>query len=332
MRSRGGVVNVAGFAGLRPETVRRMAQQLLFGLHILPLSPNVRGALLMTGAMASFTINDTFLKLLGADLPLFQILFLRSVGVVVLLGALAVYTGAFRFPSSSRDRWLILIRSVAEAAAAWFFITALFNMPIANVSAILQALPLTVTLAAAIFLKEPVGWRRFLAIGVGFVGVTLIVRPGAEGFTVDSLLAVASVLCVTVRDLTARQLSPEVPTMTVALGTAVIVGVFAGVGSLFVDWAPVTPKHWNYLSAAILMVLCGYIFSVMAMRVGEIGAVAPFRYASLIVALVAGYFVFGDWPDGVTMIGAAIVVATGLFTLWRERSIRRRAPVPLRIR
>ncbi len=286
----------------------------------------------MTGAMTAFTINDTFLKLLGADLPLFQILFLRSVGVIVLLGSFAWATGSFRWPERASDRRLILIRAVAEAAAAWFFITALFNMPIANLSAILQALPLTVTLAAALFMGEHVGWRRFTAILVGFIGVFLIVRPGPEGFTIDSLYGVASVLCVTVRDLVVRRMSPDVKSMTVALGTVIIVGIFAGVGAMFVDWQPVAPVHWAWLAGTVVTVLGGYIFSVSAMRVGEIGAVAPFRYTSLLVALIAGYFVFGDWPDEVTLIGASIVVATGLFTLWRERHMHRSGPVPLRIR
>lgn len=286
----------------------------------------------MTGSMAAFTVNDTFLKLMGTDLPLFQILLLRAAAVSVLLGAFALYRGAFRWPASARDRWLILIRSVAEAGAAWFFITALFHMPIANVSAILQALPLTVTLAAAMFLGEPVGWRRLSAIVVGFAGVYLIVRPGSDGFTTDSIFAIASVVCVTIRDLAARRLSRDVASMTVALATAVFVGCFAAVGAIFVDWQPMTSTHWGYMSGAVVFVLCGYVFSVMAMRVGDIGAVAPFRYASLLVALVLGFLVFGDWPDRITLIGAGIVVATGLFTLWRERGRRHMGPVPLRIR
>lgn len=283
-------------------------------------SANLRGALFMTGSMAAFTVNDTFLKLLGDDgLPLFQIMLLRAIGVAFLLGGYAVVTRSIRMPSNPRDRWLILVRSIAEAAAAWFFITALFNMPIANVSAILQALPLAVTLAAALFLKEPVGWRRFLAIAIGFIGVYLIVRPGGADFTIDSLYAIASVVCVTIRDLAVRRLSPVVPSMTVAMATAVTVGIFAAAGAAFVDWQPMGATHWAWLSAAIVMVLAGYIFSVSAMRVGEIGAVAPFRYTSLVVALITGWFVFGDWPDNLTMLGASIVVATGLFTLWRER-------------
>lgn len=286
----------------------------------------------MSGSMAGFTVNDTFLKLLGADLPLFQIMVLRAIGVSLLLGGIAVASGSFRLPSSRCDRWMIFIRSIAEAGAAWFFITALFHMPIANVTAILQALPLTVTLAAAIFLKEPVGWRRFLAIGIGFIGVYLIVRPGGSDFSIDSLYAIASVVCVTIRDLAVRRLSKEVRSMTVALATAIIVGLFAAVGSAFVEWKPMGGLHFAWLSCSVVMVLFGYLFSVMSMRIGDIGAVAPFRYASLIVALIAGYFVFGDWPDNLTILGAMIVVATGLFTLWRERGIVDRGPVPLRIR
>ena len=120
--------------------------------------------------------------------------------------------------------------------------------------------------------------------------------------------------------------------MTVALSTAVVVGLFAATGSLFVDWQPMELTHWGYMGGAVTTVIGGYVFSVMAMRIGDIGAVAPFRYSSLIVALLTGYFVFGDWPDQVTLVGAAIVVATGLFTLWRERRSMTAGPVPLRIR
>ena len=288
-----------------------------------PLSANLRGALLMTGAMTAFTINDTFLKLLGTHLPFFQIVFLRSIATSVFLFYLAQRSGALKVHLSRNDRKLIAIRTVAEAAAAWLFITALFNMPLANVSAILQALPLTVTLAAALFLGEPVGWKRFTAIGIGFVGVFLIVRPGTEGFTIYSLYALASVACVTVRDLSARRLSHDAPSLSVALATAVGVLIFSGIGAIFTDWQPMDLRDWLWLGAAVAAVVGGYLFSVMAMRVGEIGFVAPFRYTSLVVALVLGFAIFGEFPRAITLVGAAIVIGTGLFTLWRERALRR---------
>ena len=287
------------------------------------LTENIQGAALMTASMSAFTINDAFLKLLGVELPFFQILFLRSIGVVLLFAAMLRIRGGFSMPPSRRDRLLIGVRCLAEIGAAYFFITALFHMPLANVSAILQSLPLAVTLGAALFLGEPVGWRRFMAIAVGFAGVMLIVRPGGSDFTLHSLYAVGAVFCVTVRDLAARRLSYEVSSITVAFAAAVAVLMFTGIGAVFTEWKPMTSTHWVWLAASTIFILGGYLFSVMAMRVGEIGAVAPFRYSSLVVALILGLVVFGDWPDNLTLTGAAIVVSMGLFTLWRETRMRR---------
>ena len=286
----------------------------------MALTSNMRGAAFMTGSMTAFTVNDAFLKLLGTELPFFQILFMRSLGVVLLMGLLAQRAGALGFGIAGPDKKLIALRCLSEVGAAWFFISALFHLPIANVTAIIQALPLTVTLGAALVLKEPVGWRRFAAIGVGFIGVWLIVRPGTESFDIYSLYAIAAVACVTVRDLCARKVSSDVPSLTIAFITGVAVLTFSATGAAFTEWQPVSTGNWAYLTCSIIAILGGYLFSVSAMRIGEIGFVAQFRYTSLLVALVLGLVVFGDWPDGLTLLGAAIVVASGLFTLWRERA------------
>lgn len=295
-------------------------------------SANMQGALLMMAAMTAFTINDAFLKLLGTDLPFFQVIFTRSAFVVAILLVLAGRKGAIWPDVTRRDRWLVFWRSAAEAVAAYMFILALFHMPIANVSAILQALPLTVTLAAALFLGEPVGWRRFLAIGIGFIGVLLIVRPGTEGFTVYSLYALGAVAAVTVRDLTARQLSAKVPSLFVALAAGSAVLIFSGVGAVFGEWEAMNATEWMWMAGSVVTMIGAYLASVMSMRVGEIGVVAPFRYTSLVVAIILGVLVFGDWPDTVTFVGAGVVMGTGLFTLWRERHQTHHAPVPLRPR
>lgn len=286
----------------------------------------------MVGSMTAFTVNDAILKLLSVDLPFFQILFLRSLGVVTLMGILAHRAGALSFHISGPDKKLIALRSLAEVGAAWFFLSALFHLPIANVTAIIQALPLTVTLGAALVLNEPVGWRRLAAIGVGFIGVWLIVRPGTDSFDVYSLYAVAAVACVTVRDLCARRVSNSVTSLTIAFITGAAVLAFSATGAALVDWKPITIGNWLLLAGAIIAILGGYLFSVSAMRVGEVGFVAQFRYTSLLVALILGLVIFGDWPDGLTLLGAAIVVASGLFTLWRERERTDKAPVPGRIR
>lgn len=273
----------------------------------------------MVASMTAFTVNDTFVKLLGQDVPFFQFLVLRSIGAVVLMVLLARHLGSVQWPRLARDRWLIAIRSVAEVVAAYLFLTALIHMPIANVTAILQALPLTVTLGAALFLGEEVGWRRFAAIGIGLVGVFLIVRPGSDGFSIYSVYVLLAVVAVTIRDLAARRLSSDVTSFTVALAGAGCILSFSAVGAVGTVWVAMSAIGWLWLAGSVVTIIGGYLFSVSAMRSGEIGFVAPFRYTSLLVALILGLLVFGEWPDHITLLGAAIVVATGLFTLWRER-------------
>ncbi len=292
---------------------------------MMALNDNMRGALLMVGSMTAFTVNDVFIKLLGGDMPLFQILLLRGIGVVFFLGLLTVWMGQLHARFARRDWGLILLRAAAEAASVWCFMTALFSMDLANLSAILQALPLTVTLAGMLVFRERVGWRRMVAIVIGFCGVLLIIRPGPDGFTDGALFGSLAVVGVTVRDLAARRLSADVPSLMVSFVAAVAVLLFAGVGAATSPWVPVTTLHWAYLAGAMVFIIAGYILSVATMRVGDIGFVAPFRYTSLVVALILGALVFGTFPDGLTLLGAAIVVGMGMFTLLREWQLRRRA-------
>ena len=287
------------------------------------MTPNVWGAGLMMASMACFTLNDTLVKLTDGALPLGQLLTLRGVFSVLLIYVLARSLGGVRLDLGRRNWGLVGLRSVAEIGAAYFFITALLNLPLANVTAILQVLPLTVTLGAAMVFREAVGWRRALAIAVGFCGMLLIVRPGPEGLSIWSLYAVMAVVCVTVRDLATRKLSVDVPGMTVTLAAAVAVLVFFGLYSTGETWQPVTPKLWLLLVGASILIFGGYYFSVQVMRTGEISFIAPFRYTGLIWALVLGWFVFGDWPSALTLLGAAIVVGMGLFSLYRERQLAR---------
>lgn len=288
------------------------------------MSPNTFGALLMMASMASFTLNDTLIKMTDGAVPLGQMLFLRGAVSVLLIVLFARWLGRISFAVGGADWLRIAVRSGAEIGAAYFFISALLNMPIANVTAILQALPLTVAVAAAVFLGEPLGWRRMVAIGVGFAGVLLIIRPGAEGFSVWSLYALCAVICVTVRDLATRRLSASVPTMTVTLVAAVTITLFFGAVSTTEPWVRLTPRLVALIGGAALLIIGAYWFSVQVMRQGDIGFIAPFRYTGLVFALILGLVVFGDWPDTLTLTGAGIVVATGLFTLYRERRLSRR--------
>jgi len=294
-----------------------------------PISDNTRGALLMMGGMCAYTANDAFMKALSDEIPLFEAVLWRGIGAIICLLIMCRMMGQLRFDLPRREWGLIVLRSLGEVAGTYFFLTALFNMPIANVSAILQSLPLAVSLSATVFLGEPLGWRRMAAISVGFAGVLLIIQPGGSDFNLFSLYALAAVACVTLRDVVVRRMSRDVPSIFVALIAAVGVTLLGGVGSLFTESVAFTPKATLQLLGATAFLIFGYIFSVTAMRWGEISFVAPFRYTSLIVAMILGVVVFGEWPNFLTMIGAMIVVATGLFTLYRESRNRvRRVPVP----
>ncbi|MEL6296615.1 MAG: DMT family transporter [Pseudomonadota bacterium] len=286
------------------------------------MSPNIRGAFLMMASMASFTLNDVCIKATGGALPLFQLLTLRGILATALILGLVRAMGGLDLRIGRQDWVLIGIRSAAEVGAAFFFITALLKMPLANVTAILQVLPLTVTLGAALLFREAVGWRRFAAILFGFVGVVLILRPGPEGFNVFALYALGAVLCVTVRDLTTRRMSADVPSMTVTLAASVGVLVFSAIATVATEeWAPLDTRLALLVAGSSFLIIGGYLFSVLVMRTGDISFIAPFRYTGLLWALLLGWAVFGHWPDPLTLLGAGIVVASGLFTLYRERLV-----------
>jgi drug/metabolite transporter (DMT)-like permease len=287
------------------------------------LSDNARGALFMSVGMAAFVLNDTLMKLVSGDLPLFQAIFMRGVLTTLAFVLIAWRMGALRLPELNGDRRLVAIRVFAECGATFFFLTALFNMPLATLTAILQVAPLTITLAGALFLREPVGWKRLLAILIGFLGVLLIVKPGADGFDLHALYALTAVGFVTLRDLVTRRMPRTVPSMLVALATAGGVTVFAAFGTLTEDWVRPAQTSWYFLAGAVVCVLMGYLMNIVAMRVGELGAVSPFRYTGLVWALLLGLLVFGDWPGRLTMVGAALIVGTGIFTLYREQRLAR---------
>ncbi len=284
-------------------------------------SDNVRGAVFMAVCMAFFVLNDTVMKLAAGQFSLFQAMFLRGIAATAMIGLLAWYQNAFSYIISRKDRRILIVRIVGEVGATLAFLNALFNMPLANATAILQALPLVVTLAAALFLREAVGWRRYLAIIIGFSGVLIIVRPGAEGFNIFSVSAIAAVLFVTLRDLATRQLSAGIPSVLVTFLASFMVMTTGAALSPLMEWKPVEISGLFLLFVAAVFIIFGYLFSVMAMRVGEISFASPFRYTILIWAIILGYVVFGDVPDSWTIFGTAIIVATGMFTFYRERQV-----------
>lgn len=272
----------------------------------------------MVLAMAGFTINDALVKSLGGELPTAQVMAVRGLSLSVLIAALIWQQGLL---PRIKEAFIPLVgfRAAMELAATFLFLSALTSLPFANISAILQALPLAVTLGATLFFSEPVGWRRWLAISIGFMGVLIIIRPGTEGFQFTSILVIISVLFAAARDLSSRALPKALPSLLVSAATALLVTVF-GFTLLLIDgnWVALEIQHMKVLVLASVFLFFGYQFIVLAMRTGEVSYVVPYRYTSLLWSIFLGYLFFAEVPDALTLFGSAVVVSMGLFTLYRE--------------
>lgn len=293
----------------------------------MALSPNLRSAVFMSIAMFGFTVNDAITKSLTDDMNAGQIMFVRGVFATFFVSLLAWQQGALAQLRHGLHP-LVLTRSLFELLATVAFLIALAHMPLANVSAVLQSLPLAVTMGAALLFREPVGWRRWIAILVGFVGVMVIVRPGFEGFSQYSLIALLCVLFCAIRDLATRQIPKEIPVLVPSVVTAASVATCGGLLILPMGgWTPMTGGETLWLAGAALMLIPGYIFIIMAMRTGEVSFVAPFRYTALLWAVILGFLAFSEVPDVFMVTGAALVVGSGLFSLYRERVRGRARPI-----
>ncbi|MEL7131205.1 MAG: DMT family transporter [Pseudomonadota bacterium] len=281
---------------------------------------NLRGAGLMVLAMLCFAIEDMFIKFLGDAIPVGQIIALLGVGGALVMAGACLWNGQAML---SRDLLApaVIIRNAAEVFGTLGFVTALVLIPISTASAVLQTTPLVVTLGAALFLGEAVGWRRWIAIAAGLVGVLLILRPGFDGFDWNVMFAVQGMLGLSIRDLATRRVPATLSALQLSLAAFVllipagIVAMFA-TGTAFV--AP-TAAAWGILALAALIGTFSYYFIVTAMRIGEVSFVTLFRYSRMLFALIIGVLVFSETPDTLTLIGVAIVIASGVYALWRER-------------
>ncbi|MBX3568788.1 MAG: DMT family transporter [Rhizobiaceae bacterium] len=280
----------------------------------------------MSIAMTTYTGADTIMKFVAAEMNMGQAIFVRGFFGTLLVAVLVWRAGLLSSLPLVFQRY-VMLRAVGELGANVTFLLALVHLPLANVAAIYQALPLAVTVAAAYFFREPVGWRRWACIAVGFVGVLIVVRPGSEGFNAYSLLGVACVLFCVLRDVATRKVPESIPTILPTAATTALVMVFgAGMIVPYGGWSPMSWTSTGLLAFGAAIIVVGHLFIIMSTRTGEISVVAPFRYTSLLVAIVLGIAVFGDYPDAIIMLGSAIVVASGLYMLWRESRVSRAKP------
>ena len=287
------------------------------------MSENFRGALLMMISMGAFVLNDAFVRLAGDTLPLAQILFIRGLLTTAVLLAFALYGGVFRLTVPKSDKWRIFFRSIAEALTAYFFLTAVMNMPFANVTAILQILPVTVTLAATFVFKEKVGAFRITLIILGFLGVVLIINPSTDGFNFYAFYALIAVLLITVRDLITRKLSSEVPTLIPTVSASIGVLLFSIILMINTPLQSLNTQNSIYIILAAFFIIFGYYSAVLVMRSGEISFISPFRYTAILFALILGFIFFDEQPDKIALLGIVIVMLSGIILMIRNSSVKK---------
>ncbi len=285
-------------------------------------SENVRGIVRMLAAMAVFVLNDTLIKLAAAHIPTGEAIFVRGVFTVGLCLAVIMASNlSWALPHAVSPR--VLVRGVVDIGATVLFMIALMHMPLGDIFGLLQATPLAITAAAALFLGAKVGWRRWLATTVGLIGVLIIVRPGVSAFNPYAILVLGSILCSVTRDIVTRGVAQHVPSLIIAWSSATMVTLSSLAFIPFETWQWPSALTTLTLAGSAVALLAGQYWLIAAMRTGEIAVVAPFRYSLIVWAIAAGYIVWGEVPEPASWIGIAIVSLAGLYTFLREQHLAR---------
>jgi drug/metabolite transporter (DMT)-like permease len=278
-------------------------------------------------AMATFILNDALVKLASTELAAGQIMALRGVFVVAIILAAVAIAGQLGELKRMRHP-LVLARSALEAMVAFVFITALARMGIAELTAIFLASPLMLTAASAVILKEEVGWRRWTAVGVGFFGMLLVVRPSPAGVDWVALLGLLAAAGAVARDLVTSRIPPGTSSLTIAVGSAASVALLGGTLVPPTAWTAASSTTWGYLLASAVFVTAGNVLLIVAFRSAEASVVSPFRYTSMVWALILGVVIWRELPDGPALAGSALIIGAGLYTIHRERVRARELRAP----
>lgn len=283
----------------------------------------------MVAATALFTCGDAAMKLVSASVPTGEAIFVRGACTVTAVTIAAFWTGAIYGLRQAFVRPMAW-RSVGDVGGALFFQGALARMPFADLMGIIQMTPLSLTAASALFLGEQVGWRRWTAVAVGFAGALLVIKPGTSAFNAWALLGVLAVLSGTLRDVSTRRLDVALsPLLIMMLSQIVVAG--AGLACwVFETWKVPGRAELLCLAIASVFSLAGHLCVIHSLRSGEVAAVAPFRYAGILWAILVGLLIWNQLPDALSLAGISILVSAGLYTFYREQKLPRMRAAAMR--
>lgn len=279
---------------------------------------NLKAALLVVIAMSMITTNDAIVKHITQVFNVGQIMFLRGAIICLIFALVMKYRRQPVFNRQTLHRWNLL-RALFELCATLAFLTGLSMLPIAVASTLGFASPIFLALLAALLLREKVGLDRWLVILVGFGGVMLITNPLAESASWAVIFPIVCAFFVALRDIAIRFVPHEIPSSQVAFTNAWIVMLGGGIYSLYQGWgqADLSWYLWFFVLGAALY--CGYLFLIIGSRLGELSFISPFKYISIIIAMLYGYLIWGDQPTLEMLAGATIIVVSGIILVSTEK-------------
>ncbi len=285
-----------------------------------PLSPNSLGSLYMVVGTLGYVTNDALIReATESGLDVYQALCLRGIAMSVLFAAVVGRRGE----RIGRDRITrpLIVRVASELVASVLFFGALIHVDFANAQTILLIVPFAVTLIAALSLGEVVSGRLYATVLLGFVGVILVVQPATDGFSVWSIVILASAGFQVVREFATRRVADDIAASTVALATAVAMAMLTGVIAAFSGWNTITGRTAGLVALAAACLMVGYVFTIQTVRVGDLSVSAPFRYTALPGAVILGYLFFAEIPNALTVAGCVVIFGCGLYAIHVQRQM-----------
>jgi drug/metabolite transporter (DMT)-like permease len=287
------------------------------------LSNNQRGIAAIVGCMAAYTVNDVLVKQILFTYPVGEVIFVRGIMCTLLIGGAALALGHARALRATMSR-VLATRSLCDGLSTAGFIAALAHMKLANVAAVLQIAPLIITALSVLIYREVVGWRSWTAIGLGFGGALLVIKPIPSEFDIWAVVGAASAFAAAIREIQTRHIGRAVPVLVVAFWGTVAITLCGSVFGFVEDWRPFSGGELLQVFVAAIFVGIAIYLLALGFRDVDLSVVAPFRYTYLLTSALGGYLVFREVPDAWTVVGAALIVGSGIYTLHRE-AVRRRS-------
>ena len=283
------------------------------------VNPSIKGAALMSLCTACYVVSDVFMKYVSREIDLYQITFLRGLLVtLILLVFCLILKVSLKIPNN-KDKIIILVRSVFEVLMIYSFLTALFNMNIANANAVLQLIPLVVLFGSFLFLGKKLKKNEIIAVFLGLIGAIIVIRPGATDFNFYSIFALLAVASMSVRDLVTVNLNKKIPSLLVAFYSSLLITMVSFLlSSEKIGFMELKNPMFIFYSAVLVSI--GYIAAVAAMRFGEVTFVSPFRYTALLWAIVLGFLFFSEIPKLTTIFGGLIIIFAGIYLVYSEKN------------